>query len=916
MAKIAFAVLLALIASTSAHAEFAWYWSIGGFGDSGPIYPTPAGACMGGAQRYMANARLAGGQYRFQVVATNEFGDDVNAQCNVVILKRQFGLWITNVVASFVVSRIGEPCPIAVAPTDDSSYCCPKCCRLEANGSNPISGAFGNKYQNEIDYVGTGPAPLVLGRHYNSLSLPTGPFGANWRHEYQRSVVITAVDPNSDPVAPTAVKVYRHDGSRYDFVASGSVWLSDGDVAERLERLSDPQLGTTGWIYHTRNDDTETYDDYGRLTAVATRAGATITIAYDANWRITTVRDAFGRTLTFSYDTSDRIQSVTDPAGRSIGYGYDANSNLQTVTYPDLGGGARTRTYLYNEAANVGVSMPNALTGIIDENGARFATYKYDGTKSAISSEHALGADRTTFAYLSPTQTQVTDALGTTRTLAYTNVLGNKQLAGVSQPCPTCGGANVSTLTYDGNGNVASRTDFNGNKICYAYDLSRNLETMRVEGILASEACATVLASPPNRPDVRKVSTTWHTTYRLPSTLTEPAPGGTRTTTYTYDASGNLIQKAIVAPANDGTAGTITRTWRWTYGTLGRVQSATDPDNHPPVTYTYYPDNDADPGRRGNVQTITNAAGHVTQISAYDAHGRPLAVTDPNGLVTQMTYDPRGRVISRQVGGETTAYGYDGVGQLTRVTLPDGSYLQYTYDAAHRLTQIADGLGNRIVYTLDAMGNRVNESAYDPSNALKRTRSRTFDSLNRLSADLGAQQQATLYTYDSNGNQVTVTTPLNQVTVNAYDALNRLLQVRDPATNPTQYAYDPANNLVQVTDSRGNATSYAYDGLDALARQVSPDTGTTTSTYDAAGNLQTRTDARGVTASYSYDALNRVTQIVFGKSGTPSETHSFGYDVGANAKGRLAQVTDPTGSPAGRTTVRVVSPARRNRWTP
>ena len=404
-----------------------------------------------------------------------------------------------------------------------------------------------------------------------------------------------------------------------------------------------------------------------------------------------------------------------------------------------------------------------------------------------------------------------------------------------------------------------------------------------------------MLASPPNRPDVRKVSTTWHATYRLPSTLTEPAPGGTRTTTYTYDANGNLLQKAIVAPTNDGTGGAVTRTWRWTYGTLGRVQSATDPDNHPPVTYTYYPDNDADPGRRGNVQTITNAAGHVTQITAYDAHGRPLAVTDPNGLVTQMTYDPRGRVISRQVGGETTAYGYDGVGQLTRVTLPDGSYLQYTYDAAHRLTQIADGLGNRIVYTLDAMGNRVNESAYDPSNALKRTRSRTFDSLNRLSADLGAQQQATLYTYDSNGNQVTVTTPLNQVTVNAYDALNRVLQVRDPATNSTQYAYDPANNLVQVIDSRGNATSYTYDGLDALTRQVSPDTGTTTSTYDAAGNLQSRTDARGVTASYSYDVLNRVTQIVFGKSGTPSETHSFGYDVGANAKGRLAQLTDPAG---------------------
>ena len=674
MARIAFAVLFGLIASASAHAEVAWYWSIDSFGNSRPIYPTPAGACMGGAQRYLAEARLAGGQYRFQTVATNVFGDGAEAQCNVTILKQQFGtLWITNVVASFSVLRTGAPCPIAFAPADGNGYCCPKCCRLEINGSNPISGAFGNKYQNEIDYVGTGPAPLILGRHYNSLNFQDGPLGANWRHEYQRSVVITALDPNSDPVSPTAVKVYRHDGTRYDFTFNGAAWVADADVSERLERLSDPQLGTTGWLYHTRNDDTETYDDYGRLTSIATRAGATITVAYDGNGRVATVRDPFGRTLTFAYDANDRIQSVTDPGGRTIGYGYDANRNLVTVTYPDLGTGTKTRSYLYNEAANVGANLPNALTGIIDENGARYATYKYDSTSRAISSEHALGADKTTFTYLSPTQTQVTDALNTGRTFTYTTVLGNKQIAGVSQPCPTCGGANVATMTYDGNGNVSSRTDFNGNKVCYAYDLSRNLETARVEGVLAAENCATVLVTPPNRPDVRKMATTWHATYRLPATLTEPAPGGTRTTTNTYDANGNLTQKTIVAPKNDGTGDLITRTWRWTYRSLGRMESAIDPDSHPPTTYTYYADN-------GNVQTITNGAGHVTQVTAYDAHGRPLSLTDPNGLVSQMTYDPRGRLLSRQMGTEVTRYAYDGVGQLTRVTLPDGSYLQYTYD--------------------------------------------------------------------------------------------------------------------------------------------------------------------------------------------------------------------------------------------
>ena len=34
------------------------------------------------------------------------------------------------------------------------------------------------------------------------------------------------------------------------------------------------------------------------------------------------------------------------------------------------------------------------------------------------------------------------------------------------------------------------------------------------------------------------------------------------------------------------------------------------------------------------------------------------------------------------------------------------------------------------------------------------------------------------------------------------------------------------------------------------------------------------------------------------KSGSPNETHTFTYDVGANAKGRLNQVADPAATTA------------------
>lgn len=81
---------------------------------------------------------------------------------------------------------------------------------------------------------------------------------------------------------------------------------------------------------------------------------------------------------------------------------------------------------------------------------------------------------------------------------------------------------------------------------------------------------------------------------------------------------------------------------------------------------------------------------------------------------------------------------YDAVGQLTRLTQPDGSYLAYTYDGARRLTEIADGLGHRIVYTLDAMGHRIGERTFDQDGALVRALARTYDALGRMQQYLGA----------------------------------------------------------------------------------------------------------------------------------------------------------------------------------
>jgi RHS repeat-associated protein len=773
------------------------------------------------------------------------------------------------------------------------------CCTLGGGApptqlGNPIN-IYGGKRETEVDYRGP---TLVFVRNYDSArtapafpgtvsTTPAPRLGTGWRSKYDRRIdtgVFSGV---------TTIAITREDDDPHFFKMNGGAITGNPEEQGSLQQVG------SAWRYTTKDDAFEDYDATGRLTAITERSGATQTLAYNAQGQLISVTDSFGRQLSFTYDAAGHIQTMTDPRAGTYSYAYDTDNNLISVTYPD----ASVRDYFYNEQSlTAGSTLFNALTGIADENGTRFASFAYDATGRALQTMHhastSVVVDQYSLSFTSNTQRTVTDPRGTTRTITLETVGGLSRVTGLSDACPACQGGTIASAAYNANNVVSSNLDFNNRKTCYAYDLTRNLETARVQGLLFTEDCSSALASPPNRPDVRKVSTTWNATYRLPATITEPAAGGTRTTTFTYDASGNLTQKTIVAPKNDGSGGNTTRTWSWTYTTLGRVLTATDPNSNVTTT-TYYSDSDSDLGKRGNVATISNALGHVTQITAYDGNRNPTTIVDPNGLTTTLAYDARNRLTSRNVGGEVTSYTYDGVGQLTRVTQPDGSYLAYTYDGAHRLTQIQDGLGNKIVYTLDAMGNRTQEQAYDPFNNLARTRSRTFDTLNRLAQDIGATSQTTNYAYDNNGNLTTTTDPLNHATGNSYDALNRLTSVLDPASGTTTYTYDAAGNLTSVTDPRNIGTSYTFDGLGNVIQQVSPDTGTTSSIYDAAGNVVTRTDARGVTATYSYDALNRATQIVYTKSGATTETHIFEYDGGVsgatNAKGHLTKLTDTAG---------------------
>ena len=773
---------------------------------------------------------------------------------------------------------------------------------------NPIQPGTGNKFQLEHDYVGGGVFPLTLSRSYNSVwakqvggQAPVS-FDSQWMGSFSARISYEAEGYDADPSVSSVAVSYRPSGRvLYFSQPTVGTFVPDVDIQDKLVALTDTNRKITGWKYTVAaNENIELYDSAGKLLSITNRAGLKQTFAYNSDNLLQAVTDPDGRQITFTYDAAKRISTATVPGGGILHYGYSAEGLLTSVTYPD----GVQRIYHYEDTG-----LPKHLTGITDENGNRFATYAYDYQGRAISTEHAEGVERVALNYNGDSTTTVIDALGAERMYSFQTILGMAKTVGLTQPCASCGGSNKTT-SYDANGNVSSRTDFSGSRADYTYDLARNLQTKRVEGLDAAGVATA---------QTRTITTEWHSTWRLPKRIAEPL----KITTYVYHgdngvscgANGNLCSKTVQETTDaNGSLGFSAiktgtpRAWAYTYNGRGQIltENASRTDITDTTTYAYYTDTTAT-HRVGDLWKITNALGHVTQITTYDAAGRPLSITDANGAVTKLTYTPRGWVQTLVKAGQTTTYTYDGVGQVTKISLPDAREYAYAYDPAHRLTSITSKTGEKLSFTLDKLGNRLSETLTDASGVVATQYRQTFDALGKLQQSIASIQGVdaiTAYTYDVEGNLAEETSPTGRTTGYSYDALNRLIQEQESLNGlpvVTAHSYNAQGVATQTKAPNNATTQYTVNGFGEILTEISPDRGTLTYTYDAAGNVKTLKDARAVTLGYTYDALNRLIKVT-----TPTAAQNITYTYDANTtltactygKGRLCKVVDQSGTTA------------------
>lgn len=628
------------------------------------------------------------------------------------------------------------------------------------------------------------------------------------------------------------------------------------------------------FIHTDENKVVWQYNSSGLLLSKTTSSGVVTTYSYYTHGpglgKVKSITYHDESALQFYYNSQGFISKVTDFALNDYLFEYDSNNNLVKIVYPDSTPNDISDNpnleFLFEDSR-----FPNALTGIIDERGVRFATWSYGSEGKAVSSEHFNSIDKVELDFSIDNQTKVKEYFSSTEygeTIYRYDIKGGFTKVTEIEPvqCVGCSAKEKMTYKYDVFGNLIEKTTGNGEVSKYKYD-KKHREISRTEAV--------------GTPEESTVLTEWNEEWLKPSKIVS----GNLETLYTYDGNGNItkIKRRDLITLEE-------RVDFLSYNSIGFIDSVDGPrtDIADITQYSY-------DSPTGNLVSITNALGHTTNFNAYDAYGRPTHITDANGVVTELTWDLRGNLIKHKTASAITEYVYNAVGLVTQTKSPTGQVINYEHDAARRLIAISDARGNKVEYSYDLQGNKLSETTKDSQGNIFKTYQQTFNNFGELIKVIGAAGQKIEYSYDSAGNVNNSVDGEQNTSSQVYDALSRVQKVVDALGGVTELTYNEDDKVASVTDAESRTTDYEYNAFGDVVKLTSPDTGVTTFSYDSAGNVLSKTDSRGITTNYSYDALNRVISTDY----ADGSQIIYEYDSSSSSNkgvGRLTKITDASGT--------------------
>jgi RHS repeat-associated protein len=541
-----------------------------------------------------------------------------------------------------------------------------------------------------------------------------------------------------------------------------------------------------------------------QLQTMTDARGNVTTYYYDSNGYPDYTDPPLGNNIDYTYNAVGDVTSVTDGNGNTTSYAYDNLHRLTTTTFPSIGAGTKTKVTAYTCC---GVDTETDENGVVTK-------YEYDQyTKrlKKVTQDYGTGklnyVTEYTYDEVGNLKTEKNARLKTT-TYVYDDCDRKIQ---VDYPDST-----HEYWTYRDDGRVWTHTDGRGRTITYRYDADDRL----------AGSGSYVAINYPNDTDVRITRDKDGLT-----TITSDASG---TTTNEYYPSGWL--KRVTTESD------ITKIITYQYNGVGLVSNM-QVSGESSFTYSY--------NARNQLDTLTNP--NSVQISfSYDSGGRRTDITDPSSYVHyaynarnwitgvyNRQSDPQHPYPSGTTRYDATYYYQDGSlwdhtgNPVKRVENLAGSTYTTTlrYDAVYRQTEETKrDSGNNVIYSLtygyDAVGNRTTRTLAGT------TITYVYDNNNKLSSigvvppnytDLAA------FTYDYNGNMLTVSGTMFDPKTMVYNDDNRMTQITYNNGNTTDYYYYKYTGLRYRARLAGTYYRYLYNGQRVL--EELNDSGTMTARY-------------------------------------------------------------------------------------
>jgi RHS repeat-associated protein len=433
-------------------------------------------------------------------------------------------------------------------------------------------------------------------------------------------------------------------------------------------------------------------------------------------------------------------------------------------------------------------------------------------------------------------------------------------------------GMAIRSFSYNDQGFQNVVTNENGDTVTLGYDSRGNVTSRRT--CRTSTQCFTAY-------------------YTYPATVTNP-----------FDPRNDLPLES-----RDGRSASATDTMyrtTYTYASTGELLTQANPDGGQ-VRHTYTTGGEAAVGGGAMPPalplTTTDPRGAVTRY-AYYSNGDLARVTEPSGLVTNLTYDALGRRISETEVSDT---------------FPAGVTATYAYDALSRVTTVTEAATTDEVNGVRHQ--RVMENSYDADSNVIRTEVRDalggveprvttygYDDHNRLEVTTDAEGNETTLGFDQFGNRTWMVDANGNRYEYAFTARNQIAEVRfydwhsDPPGTPdpgpgdylvlNSYAYDYAGRMVRQTDAMGQQLEYSYYRDDLISKITlkdfhNPDGSKRdyvieSTTYDGAGNVLRQEAADGdVVTENAVNRTGQVTSSVLNPTGLARRT-DYVYDLAGN----------------------------------